>query len=85
MAPGPALLLVFVTALAAIGRGGFGASAFDVLEIQSDTQHGADAPGDAFIDPLISSRNTGWAGALLRERTGSPLFGVLGNRLNDRG
>lgn len=57
--PATALLFMFVTALNAIGRGGFRALAFDVLEIQSDEQHGADPPGDAFIDPLIGSRNTG--------------------------
>lgn len=79
--PATALLFMFVTALNAIGRGGFRALAFDVLEIQSDEQHGADPPGDAFIDPLIGSRNTG-PGVLLRERTGSTLFMVLGNQLN---
>lgn len=57
--PATALLLVFVTAPDAAGRGGSGALAFDVLEIQSDARHVADPPGDVFIDPLISSRNTG--------------------------
>ncbi len=34
--PATALLFMFVTALDAIGRGGFRALAVDVLEIQSD-------------------------------------------------
>lgn len=75
--PANVLFLMFMTALDALCRGGFRA----VLEIQSDMQHRANQPGDAFIDPLIGSRNTG-PGVLPRERTGSALFRVLGNQLN---
>lgn len=53
---------------------------FGILEIQSDMQHGDDPPRDAFIDPLMVSRNTRPV-VLPWECTGSALFRVLGSQL----